>query len=243
MSLDEVGRDWTRLGEQDPLWAVHMARDKRGGRWDDDDFLALGRADVAVARVWLDRLGLPTEWDRVLDFGCGAGRLSQALAEHAVEVVGVDISAPMLEQARRLDRSNGRCRFVLKEAGDLRLFGDGEFDLVYSELVLQHLPLLAIEAYVAEFLRVLRPGGTAIWQCTTKPLWTMKGAIWRIAPHRLVRFGQKVVLRYPAPMRMTGVPVERMRALVSEHGGRVVDTLVEDIRAAHWQSAKFVVTR
>jgi ubiquinone/menaquinone biosynthesis C-methylase UbiE len=243
MSFDEVRRDWTRLGERDPLWAVSVAPDKRGGRWDVGEFLATGRADVEATVAWLDRLGLGRRWSRVLDFGCGAGRLSQALAEHADEVVGVDISAPMLQIARKLDRSGGTCRFVLNEAPHLRRFDDGGFDLVYSELVLQHLPAPLIEAYLAEFMRVLRRGGTAMVQCTTRPLWTVKGVIWRVAPRWLVRLGQRVVLGYPAPMRMTPVSPDRVRAVLAAHGGEVVDTAATDDRAAHWRSTRYVVRR
>jgi SAM-dependent methyltransferase len=243
VSFEEVRRDWTRLGEEDPLWAVHVAPDKRGGKWDVDQFLELGRADVGIARDWLTRLALPAEWKRVLDFGCGAGRLSQALAEHADEVVGVDVSEPMLATARKLDRSSGKCRFVHNDRPDLRQFEDSQFDLVYSELVLQHLPADVIDGYLAEFMRVLNSGGVAVLQCTTRPLWTVKGAMWRFAPYRLLALGQRVVLRYPAPMRMTALAPDRLRAVVGRHGGEVVDSVTEDIPATHWQSTRYVVRK
>lgn len=241
MTLDEVRRDWTRLGAEDPLWAVHMQPGKRGGRWDVEEFLRLGREDVAAARAWLAELDLPTTWDRVLDFGCGAGRLSQALAGHAGQVVGVDVSEPMLETARHLDRSDGRCEFLLNAEPHLGLFEDDRFDLVYSELVLQHLPLDAIEGYVAEFLRVLRPGGVAVLQCTTNPLWTAKGIVWRFVPRPVIRLAQRRILRYPAPMRMTAYPPHRMAALVAANGGTVVATITEDRPETHWRYSRYAV--
>lgn len=241
MSFDEVRRDWTRLGEDDPLWAVYVEEDKRGGRWDPDQFLATGRADVAVALGRLARLGLPTRWARVLDFGCGAGRLSQALAEHADEVVGVDVAPPMLDMACALDRSEGRCRFVLNESRDLGQFTDDQFDAVYSELVLQHLPAPVIDGYLTEFMRVLRPGGVAMLQCTNRPLWTIKGMIWRLAPGWLVHWGQRRFLRYPAPMRMTRYPTDRLAAVVAAAGGAVLDAEVTDDRANHWRSTRYVL--
>jgi ubiquinone/menaquinone biosynthesis C-methylase UbiE len=239
-SFDGVRRDWIRLGERDPLWAVHVVADKRGGRWDVEEFLATGRATVAAAMA---RLEAPPRFGRVLDFGCGAGRLTQALADYADEVVGVDVAPPMLEVARRIDRSGGRCRFVLNEAPDLSAFEDGGFDLVYSELVLQHLPARVIDGYLAEFMRVLRPGGLAVLQCLTSPLWTVKGAIWRLVPGWLVRLGQRVVLRYPAPMRMTAVRPRRLRSVISAHGGAVLDSATHDDLAAHWRSTRYVIRR
>jgi len=239
-SFDGVRRDWVRLGEEDPLWAVYVAADKRGGRWDPAQFLDTGRADVAASAAWLDALGFGPRWGRVLDFGCGAGRLTQALAEHADEVVGVDVSPPMLEQARQLDAS-GRCTFVLNESQDLRQFPDGSFDLVYSELVLQHLPEPVIDGYLAEFVRVLAPGGVALLQCTTRPLWTFKGTVWRLAPGWLIRLAQRKFLRYPAPMRMTRYAPSRLRSVVAAAGGSVAATRTVDDRSTHWRSTRFVV--
>lgn len=239
--FDEVRRDWTRLGESDPLWAVYVAPGKRGGGWDAEQFLAVGRADVAAARDWLSRLGRPTSWARALDFGCGAGRLSQALAEHADAVVGVDVSAPMLATARSLDRTGGRCDFVLNDVPDLRRFADGEFDLVYTALVLQHLPRPVIEAYLPEFVRVLAPGGTAVLHCSTSPLWTAKGLIWRFAPGRLVGLGQRLFLGYPAPMRMTALPEARVTEIVRAAGGTVLATHADDDRSTHWRLTTYVV--
>jgi SAM-dependent methyltransferase len=238
--FDKVSRDWTRLGETDPLWAVHVVPDKRGGRWDPAQFLATGEAVVSGVMAWLDRLGLPTRFHRVLDFGCGAGRLTQALAGRADSVVGVDVAEPMLAVARDLDPA-GRCEFVHNDRADLRAFADGEFDLVFSELVLQHLPRPAIDAYLAEFLRVLRSGGLGVLHTTTSPLWTVKGMVWRFAPGWLVRAGQRVLLRYPAPMRMTAVPPARVRAVVEAHGGSIVDTQTYDDRAAHWRCTRYVL--
>jgi ubiquinone/menaquinone biosynthesis C-methylase UbiE len=240
VSFEEVRRDWVRLGEQDPLWAVYVAEDKRGGRWDPDSFLSTGRSDVAAAVEWLSSLGVCPPWGRVLDFGCGAGRLSQALAAHAGEVVGVDVSPPMLAAARRLDPP-ANCRFVLNDASDLALFPSGGFDLVYSELVLQHLPAAVISGYLKEFVRVLAPGGVALLQCTTRPLWTFKGLVWRLVPGRLVRLAQRVVLRYPAPMRMTRFSPSRVRKVVASAGGAVVATATVDDRATHWRSTRYVI--
>ncbi|MBJ7451214.1 MAG: hypothetical protein JHC71_03900, partial [Blastococcus sp.] len=50
MSFEQVRNDWITLGSEDPLWAVLVADGTRGGRWDTDAFLRLGRDDVANAR-------------------------------------------------------------------------------------------------------------------------------------------------------------------------------------------------
>jgi SAM-dependent methyltransferase len=243
VNLNDVRRDWTKLGAEDPLWAVLVQPGKRGGRWDVDEFLATGRADVEETIGWLGQLGLPTRWERVLDFGCGAGRLSQGLSPYADEVVGVDIAPSMLETARRLDRSAGNIRFVLNDAPDLSQFPDGHFDLVYSALVLQHLPRPAIDRYLAEFLRVLRPGGTAVVGLPTEPARTAKGLIWQVAPFRLISWAQRRLLNYPAPMSMTAVPDADMARLVSTNGGRIVGQRPDLPYTEDWVCTRYAVRR
>lgn len=240
VSFDDVRRDWVRLAEQDPLWAVYVADDKRGGRWDPAQFLETGRVGVADAASWLTELRAGPRWGRVLDFGCGAGRLTQALAAYADEVVGVDVAPAMLATARELDPP-ANCRFVLNEASDLSAFDSGAFDLVYSDLVLQHLPAPLIDGYLREFVRVLAPGGVALLQCTTRPLWTFKGMVWRLAPGPVVRMAQRRLLGYPAPMRMTRYSPARVRTVVGEAGGVVLATRTVDDRATHWRSTRYVL--
>ncbi|TDC42294.1 class I SAM-dependent methyltransferase [Micromonospora sp. KC213] len=243
MSLNDVRRDWTKLGTEDPLWAVLVEPGKRGGRWDVDEFLTTGRTDVEDTVEWLRRNDLPTRWERALDFGCGAGRLSQALAVHADHVVGVDIAPSMIETARRLDRTGGRIEFVLNEAPDLSRFPDGHFDLVYSALVLQHLPRPAVDRYLAEFLRVLRPGGIAVVGLPTRPTRTLRGLIWRFAPFGLISWAQRRLLDYPAPMRMTPVPDAEMTRLVAAHGGEIVDRRPDLPYTKDWQCTRYALRR
>ncbi|MYR33875.1 methyltransferase domain-containing protein [Nocardiopsis alba] len=216
VGLEQVRRDWTRLGSTEPLWAVCVDPDKRDGGWDDEEFLASGRADIDPAIARLDELGLAPERGRVLDFGCGAGRLSNALAAHFDRVVGVDISAPMLDEARRLDRSQGRIDFRLNERPDLSAFEDDSFDLVYTDLVLQHLPTDLAEGYLREFARVVRPGGAMVLGVPESERRTFKGMVFRYVPWPLVALAQRVILRYPAPMRMHTLRTGRLAELLPD---------------------------
>jgi SAM-dependent methyltransferase len=242
MSFDQVRADWTRLGAEDPLWAVLVDPDKRGGRWDADEFLAVGSRDVVAHRQWLARLGLPTTWRTALDFGCGAGRLTQALAAHADEVIGVDVSAPMLATARSLD-GTGRCRFLLSEHPDLREVPGDSVDLLVTERVLQHLPPEVLDGYLREFVRVLRPGGVALLHAPTTPLWTARGVVWRLVPGRLVRLAQQRLLGYPAPMRMTGLSPRRLRRVIEGAGAEVLAGADVDEPETHWHARRWVIRK
>jgi SAM-dependent methyltransferase len=164
MSLDDVRKNWDALGTEDPLWAVLTDDRYHGGLWDEDAFFATGAEEIAGVVRDLDRLGKPKRRGRCLDFGCGVGRLTQALAAHFESCDGVDIAPSMIAAPRRLDRSGGRCSFHVNDAPDLALFPAKTFDFVYSNIVLQHMPPEAAKAYVLEFLRVLAPGGLAMFE-------------------------------------------------------------------------------
>lgn len=241
MGLDEVRKDWTRLGEAEPLWAVCVDPAKRGGGWDDDEFLASGRHEVDAALNRLDELGiLPARRAHALDFGCGAGRLSNALAAHFDAVTGVDISAPMLAEAQRLDRSEGRVEYWLNAEPNLAALDDDTFDLVYCDLVLQHLPPSLTAAYTREFTRVVRPGGALVLGVPAREAATFKGMVFKYAPWPLIRVAQRVLLRYPAPMRMHTLPPARLASLL--HPGARIVAFDEYSSGDHWQHLRHFAT-
>ena len=165
--FDALAKSWDALGEEDPLWAVLSHPDKRGGRWDLDEFFALGEYDIDLALKQIQDLPWSLNRRAALDFGCGVGRLTRALCLHFENVEGVDIAPSMIEAAERLNRFPGRCRYHLNLADDLALFPDGSFDLIYSTLVLQHIHPVFARRYVAEFVRLLAEGGLAMFQIPT----------------------------------------------------------------------------
>ncbi len=162
MDLDELRRNWESFGQNDPLWAVLSVPSKRGNRWDVDEFFSTGRFEVEALMDYLATLRARPRRRRALDFGCGVGRITQALARFFEHVDGVDISAPMIEHAQRFNRQGG-CRFHLNTRDDLAMFDTGRYDLVYSNLVLQHMEPQYSTRYAAEFVRLLRPGGLAVF--------------------------------------------------------------------------------
>jgi SAM-dependent methyltransferase len=242
-SLAGLRRDWTRLGEADPLWAVCVEPARRGGRWDVQEFLASGRVEIADAMAALDRLGLCAGRDDALDFGCGAGRLTAALTAHFRTVTGVDISPPMLTQARALHADNQRCRFVHNDRLTLGMFADESVDLVYSSLVLQHMPTDLAGSYLAEFIRVLRPGGAIVILVPEAHLRTPRGIVYALAPRRLIGLIQRKVFGYPAPMQMHVLPADLVRRLVDPHGGRLAASVPHAGYGGHWRMTEHVIVK
>ena len=95
---------------------------------------------------------------RILDAGCGAGPLFEALRERGAIVSGFDASAKMLELARK--RLGDGAALQVADIGAPLPFPDGAFDDVVAALVLHYLQDWS--APLAEIRRVLKPGGRLI---------------------------------------------------------------------------------
>jgi SAM-dependent methyltransferase len=96
----------------------------------------------------------------VLDYGCGHGMASVVLARRGARVTGFDLSSGYVAEARRRAEANGvRVAFHQADAEELP-FADRSFDAVWGCAILHHLDL---ERAGRELLRVLRPGGVAVF--------------------------------------------------------------------------------
>jgi tRNA (uracil-5-)-methyltransferase TRM9 len=113
--------------------------------------------------------------ERVLDLGCGNGRLYSFLKERNVEYVGIDSSEKMIEIAREKNQE-GNPKFEVVEALDLP-FSDNNFDKVYSIAVLHHVPSSEFRLkFMKEIKRVLKPKGEVVltvWNLAQKDKWTL----------------------------------------------------------------------
>jgi SAM-dependent methyltransferase len=167
--LEALGAEWDTLGGQDPLWAVLTNAGKEGGRWKVKELFATGADHIDEVLDRVAGLGLRLDRRQALDFGCGVGRLTQALAQRFEQAVGVDIAPSMVWRAERFNRYPHRCRYVLNTSADLACLDDSSFDFVCSYLTLQHIPPNFARRYLEEFARVLAPGGVMAFQCTSRP--------------------------------------------------------------------------
>ena len=155
---------WEQLAQLDPLFAVLTHPDKSGGQWDPDEFFETGRSEVDAVIAHLDERGARQGGKSALDFGCGPGRLTQALATHFESVVGVDVSPEMVRLAGEFNQYGDRCRYVVNDRPDLSIFPEPKFDFIFTSKVLQHIPNQQTLVFLREFLRVLRPGGLLVFQ-------------------------------------------------------------------------------
>src|SRR5947208_7154321 len=167
--LLRMRRDWERRAKENARHYVVTGQ----VQWSDAEFYQSGQ--VTLDEEILNDLtnicqGRSAKEMKVLEIGCGAGRVTRAFAGFFGEVYAVDISAEMVRQARQavagfpnahVFRNNGKDLSVVREKWWHR-FGLGEpmqLDFAFSFLVFQHIPSKTIiESYVREVHRLLRPG-------------------------------------------------------------------------------------
>ena len=184
--LTRLRRVWNELGADDPLWAILSHPEKRGGRWDTDEFFAAGETETAAIDAMCAPLARPRERRLAVDFGCGVGRLTRALASRYANVIGVDISPSMLEQARALNAHVPNARFVENAHSRLEFLDAGSVDFIYSTITLHHIPPQLQRAYIAEFMRVLAPDGIAVFQIVSGYSRDWRGLAYRLLPNRVL---------------------------------------------------------
>lgn len=170
MLLEPIDRntdaDWAELGRSQPYWGVLSHPDFRSENITPErieSFYATGRDYIAQIVAQLERHTGARPQGRALDFGCGVGRLAEAMTEYAAEVTGVDISPGMLELARARDRG---VTYVGAPPA-------GPFDWINTFIVLQHIPPERGLGIIEDLLSRLAPGGLISLQVT----------IWRDARH------------------------------------------------------------
>lgn len=167
MSTD---REWEKWGEQDPYFGVITDPRFRKGEITSEvkhEFFFSGRVHVdhvlASCRKYIESSFAPR---RVLDFGCGVGRLLLPFAAVAEAVVGVDISEAMLREARRNCDEHEVMNVTLACSDDALSAVQGAFDLVHSAIVLQHIDPDRGLRIVERLIGLLAPKGIGALQLT-----------------------------------------------------------------------------
>jgi ubiquinone/menaquinone biosynthesis C-methylase UbiE len=199
----------TRNADQITYW-----NGPNGQRWTDRQ----ASQDVLLApvsQILIDRIA-PKTGDRIVDIGCGCGATSIALAERVAPrgfVLGVDISAPMLERARQLAPKALPLDFAQADA-TVYPFEPANFDLLVSRFGVMFFaePVVSFR----NLRKALRPQARVVFACWREP----KENPWMMAPlqavYRHVPRLPQVGLEDPGPFAFAGE--ERVKRILQEAG-------------------------
>lgn len=240
---------WNILGASDPLWAIASHEEKKDGKWDIDEFFETGINEVDAVMRCIERSGMNINFKKALDFGCGVGRLTQALANYFDEVSGVDIAPSMIGLANTYNRQGKKCKYYQNSSQDLGLFSDRYFNFVYSIITLQHMRPKHAKKYLKEFMRILVPNGVLIFQLPSEPadgntlLEKLKYRIKTILPIRLLDFYHKVRYGRIPPMEMFGIRQEEVIKVIEQNNGEVINIREDKAAGLWWKSFQYVVRK
>lgn len=225
MNLHSHKKVWESLAAADPMWAILTTEEKRG-KWDVEEFFREGEKEVRQLMNDLEALKIPLEYNAVLDFGCGMGRVTQALCHYFKQATGVDISSRMISLAEQFNRHPERCRYVVNNAPHLQQCTSDSFDLVYSNIVLQHIAPSLSKQYIREFVRVVKPGGLIVFQLPSWLHWRRR-IQWRrrvfVILQSLGVKGTALVKRGFNPMRMAFIPRRDVETLLTSCKMTILD--------------------
>lgn len=161
---EQMKREWNERALQDAEHFVYT-RDSIANALDFD---SSGRANYdQLVRPYLAVLlrGVSPRKCRILEVGCGVGRMTRWFAKSFGEVHGVDVAPEMINQARVRLAPHPNVTLHTGSGFDLQSMPDAYFDLVFSYIVFQHVPSAAvIRNYIHEAARVLKPLGAFKFQ-------------------------------------------------------------------------------
>lgn len=159
---------WEQWGRRDPYFGVITNPKFRSRELTDDgkqDFFESGRLHVDyllhIIRKYLDPEFTPR---KILDFGCGVGRTLPAFARIAEDVLGLDVSPSMLDEAERNCRVRDLQNVRLLTSDDALSATRETFDMIHSCIVFQHIPIARGRLIFQRLLSRLAPRGIGAFQ-------------------------------------------------------------------------------
>jgi len=188
-SVAEMRRHWSEFGRRDPMF--YIATNQRS--WTEAEFFAHGRELVESVLDWA---GGGIRRERMIEIGCGLGRMLVHFAPHFEHVEGVDIAPQMIARARGFDLPSN-IHLATISGQDLAPYPDDNFDFAFCFQVFQHIPNPAvIESYLEEIRRTLRPAARAVVHFDSRPRRLLE-TIAMLAPDRLLpRTRRRYIRRY-----------------------------------------------
>ena len=157
---------WDRRARENPWFFISNELDYADP--DRERFWASGEEDLDALLARLDARLDPGA--HVVEVGCGAGRMTRAIAGRVGRVTAVDVSPRMLEIAREQNPGLENVEWVAGDGATLAGIPDASADACLSHIVFQHIPDPQVTlGYVREMGRVLRPGGVAMFQISNAP--------------------------------------------------------------------------
>lgn len=148
--------DWNLRGKKNHLFFIRTVKNQS-----EEDFWRSGiddRNSILENKSVKEKLGDKFDEMKVLEIGCGIGRILIPMSKKFQEAIGVDISEEMVNIGKQKIKNYSNCNILLNNGMDLSDLDSSYFDFCYSFIVFQHIPTKQIvKNYIKEVARVLKP--------------------------------------------------------------------------------------
>jgi 2-polyprenyl-3-methyl-5-hydroxy-6-metoxy-1,4-benzoquinol methylase len=212
--LSRIRAAWRSIGETEPHYSVLASDAYRSRNFNKyrNRFYASGFIDVKRALAFLSRNRIdPSSIHHVLDYGCGVGRLTVALARRFPVVTGIDISDTHLNHAKRHACDQGIKNVDFVRMVDLKQLNSvNGIDFIFSLIVLQHNPPPIIAFILRTLFGALNHGGCALFQIPT----FIRGFSFSTPGY---------LSRQHSPMEMNAIPQRVVFDIVRESGCDILE--------------------
>ncbi len=169
MSYQSNIKNWEGLAQEDALWAILTDPTKKDKNWNEKEFFETGIIEVNTIIDLLKTSNLLTNYNTVVDFGCGVGRISRAFYPFFKKIIGIDASETMINKANEINKAySDKIEFILNKNSHLDCLPNNSISFIYSTIVLQHIPKSESLNFISEFIKKLEKGGVLIFQIPIK---------------------------------------------------------------------------
>jgi SAM-dependent methyltransferase len=230
----DTDRHWEKWGRDDPYFGV-LSEDRfsvANIEASREEFFRSGRGFVRDLLSRFEESFGPLDRQRVLDHGCGVGRLSLPFARHFERVVALDVSQSMIAEAKNNAARDGAANIDFLVADDQLSRAEGQFDFVNSHLTLQHIPVRRGVPILFRLIDKVRPGGgfhVNFSVRTDSAAWRL--LYWASANVPGVKLWQNICAGRPwnAPaMQMNNYPLKDILEGLTRRGIHEFDTVTEE---------------
>jgi len=236
LEYERLQSNWNTFGKNDPMWAILTDPAKKDNKWQPGEFFETGINDIERVISYTKQLNLNLNYNKAIDFGCGIGRLTQALAMKFNEAIGVDIAPSMINTANYHNRFKQRCKYVLNNKYDLSFIPSSDIDFIYTIITLQHMKPKFSKGFIQEFMRILKRGGVLIFQIPSR----RKNQSFVNEPK--MDDVQSFDASNPV-MEMHGVFKDEVIKLLTDHGGKIIHIEDDKSLGEDWESFKYCVQK
>jgi ubiquinone/menaquinone biosynthesis C-methylase UbiE len=254
-NAESMRQEWDARARKDTFYYIASWRKD----WDVSGFFESGQEDYErLVSPTLDRIGFSPAGKAMLELGCGAGRMTHVFATRFGRVFALDVSAEMLDRARKMAQYAGNVEWMQANGLDLREVASESVNFSFSYLVLQHLPdEKTVCGYVHELLRILKESGICFFQFNgmTKPTMNWKGhlawkvidGLWSINLPAISRFLARMLSFDPdmagKSWHGTAITTKRVIEAVNAAGGTVLEISGEGTPMAWCCATKRLATQ